>query len=289
MVLGANPNPWAWHPHPDVWLLVGLLLLGYHWALTRLGPRYADAERGEEVITGRQRRAFLAGVALLWVGADWPIHDISEKYLLSVHMIQHLLFTLVAPGLLMVGVPGWLWRRILTPRPIAALVRTIGRPLPAALVFNTVIVLSHWPVTVNAAVRSEPLHFGVHVVLFTTAALMWFPVLNREPGFPMLSYPARMLYLFLQSVVPTVPASFLTFASGVIYEVYGEAPRAFDVSAVADQQMAGGLMKVVGGLILWSVIVVMFFRWYNQSHGRPGETLTWEDVERELERTRPVA
>ena len=277
-------NPWAWHPHPDVWLLIGVLLLGYFVAVTQLGPRFVTP--GEPVVTSRQRNTFLAGVAVLWLGAAWPVHDLSEDYLLSVHMLQHLAFTLVAPGLMMVGLPGWMWRRALSPPIVAAVAKKMARPLPAALLFNTVIVLSHWPAVVDAALRSEPLHFAVHAVLVSSAVIMWFPVVNRQLGFPMLSYPGRMVYLFLQSVIPTVPASFLTFANGVIYEFYGEAPRAFGVSAVSDQQMAGGIMKIVGGLTLWSVIVVMFFRWYRESNGEPGKTLTWDDVERELERTR---
>lgn len=289
VILASGVNPWEWHPHPDVWLLIAVLVGGYHWMLRTVGPRRVTP--GEAVVAGRQRAAFLAGVATLWAAADWPVHDLAEDYLLSVHMVQHLLLTLVAPGLLMVGLPGWAWRWVLDVRPIGAIVRKLGRPLVAGLIFNTVVVFSHWPVMVNGALRSEPMHFGVHAVLVTTALLMWFPVLNRQPGFPMLTYPGRMVYLFLQSVVPTVPASFLTFAEGVIYEFYGDAPRAFGMSAVADQQLAGGIMKIAGGLVLWSVIIVMFFRWYTESLAPDGGLtegdLTWDDVERELERTRP--
>ena len=111
---------------------------------------------------------------------------------------------------------------------------------------------------------------------------MWFPVLNRLPGLPQMGYPGRMLYLFLQSVVPTVPASFLTFATGVIYKVYEEAPRAFSMTAVEDQQLAGAIMKVYGGLVLWMVILVMFFRYYAESQHKtaPEETvLTWDEVQ----------
>lgn len=286
-MVAAAVNPWEWHPHPDVWVLIGVLVLGYYWALTRLGP--AAVRPGEAVVTSRQRNSFVAGIVVLWIGADWPVHDISEKYLLSVHMVQHLLFTLIAPGLLMVGLPPWLWRRLLAVRSLGAVARTVARPLPAALIFNVVAVASHWPLVVDAALRSEPVHFAVHAVLVGSAVLMWFPVLNRQAGFPSMTYPGRMVYLFLQSIVPTVPASFLTFADGAIYRFYAEAPRAFDVTAVADQQMAGGLMKVAGGLVLWAVIVTMFFRWYNLSQGQPGETLTWDDVQREFDRTGPVA
>ena len=76
--------------------------------------------------------------------------------------------------------------------------------------------------------------------------------------------PAQMGYLFLQSLVPTVPASFLTFAEAPVYRVYEEFPRITGLSVVADQQFAGGIMKVGGGLILWAAIAVIFFRWFGQ-------------------------
>ena len=277
------PSPWAWHAHPSVWVVIGLVLLGYSAAVRVLGPRL-----GQRTST-RQVAVFVAGVAVMWVAADWPVHDLAENYLFSVHMIQHILLTLVVPPLLLAGTPKWLLRWLLRPPAVAGLVRWTARPLIAGVVYNAVLVFTHWPPVVDAGLNSEPTHFLLHCLIFFTALNMWFPVMNRLPEFPMMSPPARMIYLFLQSVIPTVPASFLTFADGVIYKHYAAAPHPFSMSAVADQQLAGAMMKVVAGSILWGVIVVMFFRWYAEENRRPAATdvLTWDDVARELERTPP--
>jgi putative membrane protein len=129
----------------------------------------------------------------------------------------------------------------------------------------------------------------VHAVIFTSAALMWFPVLNQLPEFPRLSPGARMVYVFLQSVIPTIPASFLTFGEGLLYPFYGEVPRPFAMTALEDQRLAGAMMKIYAGLLLWSVIVVIFFRWYARDQKEAGDgVLTWADVERELARTEPA-
>ena len=281
--MSAAVSPWAWHAHPDVWALLIVLGVGYPLALTRLaGARPA----GEPVATRRQKWTFGAGLFVLWLASDWPIHDIAEKYLLSAHMVQHLLLTLIAPPLLMLGVPPWLMRRLLAPRFLHAVFSRLARPFPAAVLFNTVVAVSHWPALVDTALRSEPVHFSVHAALVTTAVLMWFPVLNRLPEYPRLGEPARMVYLFLQSIIPTVPASFLTFGDGVLYKFYEAAPRPFAISAIEDQQVAGAVMKVAGGGILWGIIVVMFFRWYASSERDKGDVLTWDDVQRELERTK---
>ncbi len=287
MLAHVGASPWEWHAHPDVWALCALLLGGYWAALTRVGP--SKVAPGEAVASRRQVTCFLLGVAALWLHADYPVHDIGEQYLFSVHMFQHIGFTLIAAPLLLLGLPGWLVRWLVRPRAAHLLVSRLGRPLPAALVYNAVVVLSHWPLVVDTSLRQHPVHLLVHTVIFASAVLMWFPVVNRLPELPTLSYPGRMLYLFLQSVLPTVPASFLTFGQGLVYRFYADVPRPFPISLIDDQQLAGALMKVYAGLILWAVIAVLFFRWYaREQHSRAHDTLTWEDVERELRSTAPA-
>jgi putative membrane protein len=281
-----------YHFHPDVWLVVVSLAGGYVLALRHWGIE----------ATRRQRMLFLAGVVMLWLGADWPVHDLAERRLYSVHMLQHLLFTLVAPPLLLAGTPTALARRLLAPPRLFSMVRALSRPLIALVLFNATLVLTHWPVLVEDSVTSEPLHFALHVLVFATALLMWMPALSPMPEIKRLGPPGQMIYLFLQSVVPTVPASFLTLSDGVIYKVYETFPRIWGVSAIDDQRMAGLLMKLGGGLILWAVIAAVFFRWAfrEQEADRralalglvrtpsDGEVLTWDQVEAELARTPPA-
>src|SRR5207247_10448709 len=123
-----------------------------------------------------------------------------------------------------------------------------------------------------------PLHFVGHVVLCSSALLMWWPVVSPLPEMPTLSYPGRMVYLFLQSIVPTVPASFLTFGSQPLYSFYVTAPRIWGWSALTDQTIAGLIMKIVGGAILWTVIAVIFFEWYALEQRGGWGGLGWRDV-----------
>lgn len=277
------PDPTiGWHPHPDVWALALVLLGGYWAALRWWGPRHVTP--GEPPATRGQVAAYVLGVLTLLVAADWPVHELAEERLLSVHMVQHLLLSLVAPPLLLFGTPGWLLRSLLRPRWLAALVRTLARPFPALLLFNAFIAFSHWPVIVDAAVSSEAAHLGLHAALVGTATLMWMPVLSPMFEIPRLRYPGQMLYLFAQSIVPTVPASFLTFADGPIYAFYGLASPLIGVDPVVDQRIAGLVMKIVGGFILWGFIAVLFFRWHRQDELTGSEEPVWQDVEREANR-----
>jgi putative membrane protein len=258
-----------------------VLGVGYVTAIRRIGSRYVEI--GESPATTGQRRMFFFGLAAMLFAADWPVHDLAERHLYSVHMVQHMVLTLVAPALLLAGTPHWLARKILRPKWLMWITRKVTRPLPALLIFNGVLVLSHWPVVVDATLRSEPLHFFAHAVLFLSAVVMWWPVLSPLPELPRISYPAQMLYLFLQTIVPTVPASFLTFADHPIYTFYESLPRWFSIPVLEDQRIAGLLMKIGGGLLLWSVIAVLFFRWSSKEE-RPEvpDVLEWQQVEREL-------
>lgn len=287
MLAHAGPSPWEWHPHPDVWALMVFLVGAYWLAITRLGP--SQVRPGEPPVVRRHVVCFGLGVIALWLHADYPVHDIGEHYLFSVHMVQHIGFTLVAVPLLLLGLPSWLLRWLVRPPAVRAVLSVIARPLPAGLLYNAVVVLTHWPLVVDASLRNHGVHFGVHVVLVASAVVMWLPVINRLPELPAMSYPGRCLYLFLQSVLPTVPASFLTFGNDVMYRFYDEVARPFSLSAIEDQQLAGALMKVYGGLLLWLVIAFMFFRWYSdEQRDRMPDVLTWEDVERELRRSEPT-
>ena len=273
--------PYAWHAHPDVWVLIAVLLGGYAWALRHLGPRHTAP--GQPVATRFQKVCWVTGVATVWVASDWPVHDLSERFLYSVHMTQHLLITLVAPPLLLLGTPAWLAREILRPPALYNVVRRLARPFPALVLFNVLIVVAHWPTFVDATLNSEPVHFAIHTALFLSALLMWAPVTAPLPELRPLTPPAQMLYLFLQSIVPTVPASFLVFAEKPIYRFYEQVPRLWNLSAGEDQRIAGLLMKIGGGFLLWMVIAVLFFKWHSAEEENDKQARHWRALERELD------
>ena len=270
----------GWHFHPDVWVLMLSLLGGYYLALRVLGP--TRAEEGSPAASTKQKLCFVLGVAILWVGSDWPIHELSEDFLFSVHMTQHTLFSLVAPALILMGMPAWLLRAMLPGR-LMKMTRWVTRPFVALLLFNGVVIVTHWPVVVDASLRSEPLHFLVHLVLVFSSLVMWWPVVDPLPETKRLSEPAKMLYLFMQSILPTVPASFLTFATEPMYSFYESVPRLWGIDVVSDQRVAGLIMKIVGGLLLWTAIAYVFFRWSASENETPDTEITWEDFERELQ------
>jgi putative membrane protein len=274
---GLSGSVWRFHPHPDVWVVFALLACGYLAALRW----WVDPEDGRVSATGMQKVAFFSGLSIMWIGADWPIHDIAENYLFSVHMAQHTLFSLIAPPLILLGLPAPLLRKLLGR--VMPLVRFFTKPLIALALFNGVVLFTHWPVIVNFSVTNHPGHLLLHLLLVFSSLVMWWVVVSPLPELGAMQPPGKMLFLLGQSFLPTVPASFLTFATTPIYDFYARAPRLWGMSAVTDQMIAGLTMKIGGGLILWSVIALLFFRWYAKETMPRDETIGWEDFERELE------
>jgi putative membrane protein len=279
-VLADAPFP-SWAPHPDVWLVIAGLAAAYAYADRRLGPRLAPA--GTPVLTRFQLATFSAGVLALWIASDWPVHDLGEGYLFSVHMVQHTVFTVIAAPLLLMGTPTWLARWLLSPRWLLRAVRFLTRLIPATIVFNAVVIVTHTPGVVNASLRHAPIHFGVHTLLLVSSLLVWMPLLSPLPEVPRLQPLVRMVFLFLQSVVPTVPASFLTFGDHPLYRFYETVPRLWGVSALDDMRLAGLIMKILVGFSLWITITIVFFRWYNaEESGTALQRRVSRDLDREL-------
>ncbi|MEA2613935.1 MAG: putative rane protein [Chloroflexota bacterium] len=258
-----------WHLHIDVWLLFGSIVAAY-----LISCRRHAASTGE-ITPARRKKLFLAGMAVLWIGADYPIHDLAERYLYSMHMVQHMLFTLVAPPLLIAGVPAWMLRRMLRPKAVGAFFGFMTRPALALLWFNGVLLFTHWPAIVTASVQSQLLHFSLHVLLVASALIMWWPVMSTLPEYPGLPAPGQMMYLFFQSLAPTIPASFLTFGTHPLYPIYATFPRIWGWGPLRDQLIAGLTMKLIGGLILWGFIATVFFRWYAKEEREDMGRLPW--------------
>ncbi len=253
--------------HPDVLLSVGVIAVGYISALTRIGPRVAPA--GTPVATRSQQTCFGLGLFAILLASAWPIHDLAEGYMYSFHMVQHLVYTMIAAPLLLLGTPAWLARWVLSPRWLFRSVRAMSRFVPAIITFNLVIVIMHWPAFVDLTLRSALVHFVAHVVLLASAFLIWMPIVSPLPEIPRLPPIGRMVFLFLQTIVPTIPASFLTFGQHPLYRRYELLPKLGEITALNDQMIAGLVMKIGAGVLLSALIGVIFFRWVATEAANP--------------------
>lgn len=286
-------DPWRFQPHVEVWLLVTFLIASYIYVVRVLGPKAVP--KGDPVVTRRQLTCFVAGILILWLATDWPMHDIAEEYLYTVHMVQHMCLTYFMPPLVVLATPEWFVRTLVGEGRAYRALRLMTFPVCAGLLFNIGVMVSHIPGVVNASVSNGPLHYFVHVVLVLTSILMWLPVCGPFREFQITPM-AKMIYLFLNSVVATIPAGWLTFAEGVVYKHYNISTRVWGVSVSNDQQIAGAIMKLGGSTFLWSIIGVMFYKHFvktfrdenKNDYAHKEEVLTTADVERAFQAAPPV-
>ena len=251
------PYDWAWSLHPSVLLGTGLLGALYFYGIGPLRRRYGWGPPATPV----QILSFLTALVLLLVSLNGPVHDLSDYYLFSVHMVQHLLLTLVFPPLLLAGLPGWLLGPLVTRNWIYPIARVLTRPWVAALVFSASIVLWHLQPFYDLMMRSHAVHIATHLMFMVTATLMWWPVMSRVPELPRLQPLPGILYLFLVCIPMQIVGALITFADTVLYPWYLEAPRTWSLSPLDDQRLGGLLMWIPGNLWVFGAIAVLFFKW----------------------------
>ena len=262
----------AWTIHWST--VVGLLaFVGlYEWGLRREpGAGSGEPEErqpgsrlpasGSRVASGTQRALFYAGCVLIFLSLNGPLHDLSDSFLFSAHMVQHLVITLVVPPLLLAGTPGALLRPALRHRAIGAVARHLTSPFSSFFYFNVTLAAWHLPVLYNLALAHHPVHIAEHLMFMATAVLMWWPLLSPLPELPRLAYPGQMLYCFLMVIPMSIVAIYITMADSILYPAYASAPRVWGITPMSDQQIGGLIMWIPGGLFFLGVMAVIFFKW----------------------------
>lgn len=250
----ATERPWDWTPRPylGVWLLCAGLIAAYVIAWRRHGGRP----------TRRQGWQFAGGVAALWVASDWPVGALGGGYLSSVHMLQFMLYTLAAAPLLMLSTPEWMAAAVLGRLRLGKLWAWCTRPVAAALITNAVLLATHNPFSVDLFRSSQAGSFLLDMIWLVGGTIMWAPIINPIRSLRPGSALVKIVYLFCAAaLIPMIPGGFIAFSPHPLYVTYELAPRV-GIAALADQQFAGVLMKIGNVPVIWAVMGVIWFRWY---------------------------
>ncbi len=250
------PYEWSWSLHPSVIIGTGLLGGLYFYGIGPYRRRH-----GWPPATPRQVLSFSAALLVLLLALNGPVHDLSDYYLFSLHMVQHLVLTLLFPPLLLGGIPEWLLRPLLVRPAVRGVARVLTRPAVAAALFSASIAVWHLAFFYDLMMRSHEVHIATHLLFMVTATLMWWPVMGPAPELPRLQTGIAMLYLFLVGIPMQIVAALITFADEVLYPWYVPAPRMWGLSPLDDQQLGGLLMWIPGNLWLFGAIGVLFFKW----------------------------
>jgi putative membrane protein len=238
--------------------LIGCMLwvAAYYHVIVRWRPE------GTAKASGVQQLSFVGGTVLLFLSLNGPLHDLSDNFLFSAHMVQHLIITLIVPPLWLMGLPEWSLRPVLARRAGLATARALTGPLVAFALYNMVFIGWHFPSLYNWALVNHNAHILQHMMFIAAATLMWWPVVNPVPELVRLQTPVRLLYMAVLSIPMSIVSAIITFAEQAMYPWYEAAPRVFtSISAADDQQLGGVIMWVPGMLVFWIALTIVFFRW----------------------------
>jgi putative membrane protein len=247
-----------WTIHPST--VIGIVALGalYVW-------RVRAAHRAEDAPTPAQRLAFASGLVVLFVALNGPIHDLSDSYLFSAHMVQHLLLTMLVTPLLIVGTSGGMLRPALARPAVLAIARRITTGAAGFLIFNVTLIAWHLPPLYNLAMANHGVHIVQHLCFLAASVPMWWPLLSRVPDLPPLSRPLQILYICLLMIPMSIVGMIITYADEVLYPAYESAPRMWGLSPHQDQLIGGLIMWIPGSFIYIALLTAVFFRWAREA------------------------
>jgi cytochrome c oxidase assembly factor CtaG len=257
-------------------------------ALYLLAVRKVDLAHPGRPVPRARTLCFLAGMVAIEIALQSGI----ERYdttLFSVHMVQHMLLTMVAAPLIVLGAPITLLLRVSRPEvrrrwilPVlhSRVVRVVGHPVVAWILFTMVMWGSHFTPLFDAALENQWLHDLEHLLYLAVGMLFWWPVAGLDPSPYRMSYPARMLYLFLQMPQMTFLSLTIYSAPAPLYAHYVTTGRTWGPSPLVDQQAAGAIMWVWGDLTFLVAGLLVVAAWMRDEEARTRRSEARIDAER---------
>jgi len=281
---------WSFEPVLALPLLVAAVAW---WRL--LGA--ADRAHPDHPVPALRRWSFLAGLGAIAIALQSGI----ERYdttLFSVHMVQHLLLTLVAPPLLALGAPVTQLLRAASPAtrarwllPIlrSRLVGVLSHPIIAWLAFVSVMWATHFSPLFDRSLEDPLAHDVEHLLFLGSAVLFWWPAVGLDPAPRRMGHAGRILYLFMQMPQNSFLAMAILFAGAPLYPHYASLGSPYGIDALADQRLAAGLMWFVGDAIFLAALLAVLAGWMRSEDRGAAAAERRADVERGQIREREAA
>ena len=221
--------------------------------------------RASRDATARHTFYFLSGLAVLWLALETPIDIVSDRYLDSVHMLQHVLLGFVGPPLLLLGLSPRMAGRLMR----VPLFRAVTEPVPAQVIAAAVMILWHIPAFYDTTLRSDELHIFEHITFIGAGFVLFWPVLKDTSAHSRweMSPGVKLLYLLVATIPQDGIALALLFSRDPFYEYYAHVPRLVDsLTPVIDQTLAGAVLMVLGKATMTVCGLAIFFRWFGAEH-----------------------
>lgn len=257
-----------WHHwHNEPLLVGGLVLAAWLYALC-VGP-FRKAISPAAPFPTREAWSFYSGLVIFYLAVGSPWDQIGERYLLSAHMVQHMVIMYPAPLLVLIGLPPWLIDSALGAKGARFPLKLLFHPLTCLVVPTVVVGVWHAPFMYEWTLEDKWVHILEHLLFFVTAFLYWWPIVSPSKLFPRSPYGSRMLYIFGTELMMIPVSGYLFFSHDTLYPTYEFAPRIISgFNAHDDQMVSGIIMKVMGMFVSLICFGICFFEWSKEN--KPG-------------------
>lgn len=189
-------------------------------------------------VPGKQTLTFGIGSLVLYLSFGGPLDYLSDNYLFSVHMVQHMVEILIMTPLLMYGTPAWMVDPVMRVRWFRALMRFCTHPISASVLFMGVINVFHIPALYDYSLTHEGFHFFEHFCFFVVSLFYW---LGRRP----LTRGQQLVYLIFNYNLMMPLVVFMLLAQSPWYTFYVTQPRVYPwLTPLLDQQLGGLIMAI---------------------------------------------
>ena len=222
-----------------------------------VGAAFASDQRPR----ARQQMAFGAAIVLMLLTLTGPLDTYAKGFFFSAYIFQQMILVFMIPPLILLGLPDWMVRPVMTNRYLEPVMRVVTRPLLAFLTFSMFFALLHYPALCDRLCHAQPFYGSIRTALIVVGLLLWWPILSPLPEYPRLSYPMQIMYLFLLMIPMTAVAAPITMAESVLYMHYTMGAHPFGFTPIADQVLGGLIMWVGQGVYIMFVFSGIFFRW----------------------------
>jgi len=251
----------TWHWSPFSLAALALLCLGYGLALWLTHQRNPQ----ERPLKKRYIAWFSSAVLIIALFFFTPIDMIGRTQLFVAHMFQVVFLITFAAPCLLYSIPDWLIGALVEHTIPRAILKQLTQPVVASVIFNGTFLLWHTPRFFDAALRHGDLYHLMLWSIFLASLLNWWPLIGEARQLHKLSYPAQMLYAFLDGQFLDIYALVIVFSGVVLYPY--NVPAQLNIGAFADQASAGALL-LLPGIVDLVVMSPLFFRWLGQIDAR---------------------
>lgn len=267
-----------WSP---VYLGVIVLITLFYFLIT---IKWRDKFKDSEPLKQKEALLFVSGMALLYIIKGSPV-DLLGHITFTMHMVQMALLLLLAPPLLIMGIPTWLWRRFIELPIIKPLFLFFTKPMLALILFGLFFSVYHLPLVFDFVKQDMTLHAIVTTLLFVFAIFYWWPLVNNLEGMHKFHGLKKLGFLFGLSVLMTPACALIIFSDTPFYATYTDSdawlqamalcvpmgtlsqlnlsgPELFSSMTLIEDQRTGGItMKVLQELVFTVFLWLVFYEW----------------------------